>query len=53
MDEIAFAFPFVAEGLSLLRLPDDRVMDRAPGFFLPDDRGFALVRDADAGDVGR
>src|SRR5699024_7880027 len=32
-------------------LPDDRVVDRFAGVLVPDDRGLALVGDADRGDV--
>ena len=32
-------------------LPDDGIVDRLAGSALPDDRGFALIGDADAGDV--
>ena len=33
-------------------LPHDGIGDRSPGFALPEDRRFALVGDADGGDVG-
>ena len=33
-------------------LPDDGVVDRLAGDLIPDDRGLALVGDADGGDVG-
>ena len=33
-------------------LPDDRVVDGLAGVLVPDDRGLALVGDADGGDVG-
>ena len=34
-------------------LPDNGVVDGLAGFAIPDDGGFALVGDADAGDVGK
>ena len=34
-------------------LPDDRVVDRLAGRAIPDHGGFALIGDADAGDVAR
>ena len=34
-------------------LPDDRVVDGLAGLAIPDDRGLALVGDADGGDVAR
>ena len=33
-------------------LPDDGVVDRLAGLAIPDDRRFALVGDADGGEVG-
>ena len=43
----------VAERGGAPALPDDRVADRAAGGALPQDRGLALVGDADRGDLGR
>src|SRR5690606_39781973 len=34
-------------------LPDDGAMDRAAGLAVPDERGLALVGDADAGELAR
>src|SRR5690606_19574332 len=34
-------------------LPDDRAVDRTAGLAVPDERGLALVRDADAGELAR
>ena len=49
---------FGARGAQLLAercrpavLPDDRPVDRLAGLAVPDDRGFALVGDADGGDI--
>src|SRR5690625_4213352 len=40
---------FVAYGCRMAGLPDDGVVYRFAGVLVPDDGGFTLVRDADAG----
>ncbi len=42
----------VAQGGRAPVLPDDGVVDRLAGFTIPDQRRFALVGDADSGDIG-
>ena len=50
----ALSFQRVAEVGSAAALPDDRVINRLARPLVPDDRGLALIRHADAGDlVGR
>ena len=51
----AFSWPAASQRRAGVRgapvLPDDGVVDRLAGRAVPDDRGLALVGDADAGDV--
>src|SRR5215203_4766810 len=50
---VTFGFEPIAESGGAAILPDDGVAHRTSGSAVPDDRGFALVRDADGSDVGR
>jgi hypothetical protein len=43
----------LADGVALPRLPDDGVVDRLAGGTVPDHGGFALVGDAQRGDMAR
>ena len=55
LDRLAGAVGFepLAEVRGAAILPDDRVVDRLAGLAVPDDGRFALVGDADGGDVLR
>ena len=53
MPSQAVALHLVAEAGGAAVLPDDGVADRLAGLAVPDDGGFALVGDADGGDVLR
>ena len=48
---MALRFELVAKGGGAAVLPDNCVVDRLAGGAIPDDCGFALVGDADGGDV--
>ncbi len=47
----AVALELLADVGSAAALPNDGVVNRLAGLFFPDDGGFALVGDADAGDL--
>jgi hypothetical protein len=42
-----------AKGIAAAALPDDGVVQRAAGFAIEDENGFALVRDAEDGKAGK
>ena len=50
---MAVALQPIAEVRRAAVLPDDGVVDGTSGLAVPDDRGLALVGDADGGDVPR
>ena len=48
---ISFFFQFINLFCRAPTLPDDRIVYGFPGLFIPDDCGFALVRDANGTDI--
>ena len=48
-----FGLESFGNGRGLTGLPDNRVVNRATGFLVPNDRSFALIGDTDSRDVRR
>ena len=48
LDEFRFIFPSIAKFLGLFGLPNNGRGNRSSGRFFPNDRGFALVGNANA-----